>query len=728
MNNHSAVSQKSEDNTLPTLFNWDYAPSKIHRGYAGGILHIDLCEKKAKAVPLSQEERKFFVGGRGFCIKQLWERLKPGMEWSDPANPLVISPGPISGVTQYPGAGKSIVMTLSPLTGIPIDSNSGGHFGPLLKCAGWDALEVVGKSEKKIILLIDGDAGRVSFVEDFIQSEDSHVICEGLTDFYGRDDAGKRHIGVICTGRASKTSRWGMLNFSLYDPNRKVTRMKQAARGGIGMVFMDKGIKAIVVKSSHPLGNMNDPMSPEIVSKLGMKVHKEIFKFDRKQLNMRRTGTPSLVAFCNKHDLLPVNNWRYGQHPEHSKITGTVWEKRFTQGIADGCWYGCSIQCAKSVASYELKTGPYKGKRVLVDGPEYETVGGVGSNDGIFDADFILESNFYCDVYGLDSISIGTGIAFVMECYERGILDREKTGGLELFFGNRDAAMELVHQIADGKGFGLIAGRGIRYMKGYFAEHYGADASVLADIGMEVKGLEFSQYGTKECLSQQAGYAIANKGPQHDETWMMGMEMSHFIPTIKRKAEEIRWFSLFRTWMGLVGLCKMPWADIAPEDNHLKPHPFRFQEHVDNYVALFEAVTGEAFSEEELLKQSERIHNLQRLLNIRMGVYGSDTDRPPYRAMGPVTDEEYLSRESHYDKQLSEERGLNPKKMSLPAKVAALRGCREELYAQLQQAVYEERGWNSEGIPTPETLARLGITSADAMNLIKNTGKEGERQ
>ena len=702
------------------IFSWGYSPSKVKRGYAGGFLKVDLSAEKISSEEITEKDKEIFVGGRGLGLKSLWERLKPEMKWNDPEVPIIVSGGPICGITQYPGTGKSLVVSLSPMTGVPIDSNVGGHFGPLLKMAGWDALEITGKSEKPVIIYIDGDNGKVTLFEDFIEAVDSHLICEDLTDHFGKVHEKKHHVAVICTGRAGKTSPMAMLNFSMYDIPRKGVRMKQAGRGGIGMVLDDKNIKAIVVRTSKPIGNFNDPADEKTLNELGQRVHKECLKLDRGYLNMRRVGTPQLVKYCNAVHLLPVNNYKYGSHPEFWKVADPIWEKLFSQDKPDGCWYGCTMQCAKSVAQFPLKTGPYKGQNVLVDGPEYETLAAVGSNCGIFSPSHILEMNFYLDTYGMDSISAGTGMAFIMECYEAGVIDKEKTGGLELYFGNQDAALELLHQMADGVGFGAIANKGIRYMKKYFEDQYGADPKFLHDIGMENKGLEYSEYVTKDTPAQWSGYAMANKGPQHDETWMMGMELSNFIPTNERRAEEILWFSLFRTWMGLVGLCKMPWADIAPADNAMKPNPFRIQEHVDNYVKVFTAVTGQEIDEKGILEQSERMHTLQRLLNIRMGLWGLAEDTPPYRAMGPVTEEEYLYREKHYDNEIEKYTGIDPTKKKLKERMEILRKAKYELFEDLQQKVYAARGWDERGVPTVETLKRLKIDFPEAVKLINS--------
>ena len=155
-----------------------------------------------------------------------------------------------------------------------------------------------------------------------------------------------------------------------------------------------------------------------------------------------------------------------------------------------------------------------------------------------------------------------------MECFQNGILNKERTGGLDLNFGNSEAALEMLHQLARGEGFGKIAGTGVRKMKELFIKNGWGDAAFLNDIGMENKGLEYSQYMPKESLAQQGGFALTNKGPQHDEAWLIFMDMvNNQIPTFENKAEALHYFPMFRTWFGLVGLCKLPWNDVEPENN-----------------------------------------------------------------------------------------------------------------------------------------------------------------
>ena len=307
-----------------------------------------------------------------------------------------------------------------------------------------------------------------------------------------------------------------------------------------------------------------------------------------------------------------------------------------------------------------------------------------------------------------------------MECYENGIINKENTGGLELNFGNADAAMELIHQMGQGHGFGKIAGLGVRRIKKIFAEDYGADPAFLQDIGMENKGLEYSQYQAKESLAQQGGFALANKGPQHDEAWLIFMDMiNNQLPTFEKKAEALHYFPMFRTWFGLQGLCKLPWNDILPEGNSQTDSPEKIPEHVQNYVDIFNAVTGKNIDKAEMIRQSERVYNFQRVFNLRLGFGTREHDSSPYRALGPVTEEEYESRVERYDRQLKEDVGIDPAGMSTAEKVKAMRKYREGRYETLIDVVYERRGWTSNGVPKLESLQKLGIDFPEVIEVVK---------
>ncbi len=687
-----------------------FTPSLPDKGYNNRSLYVNVGTLEVKEKPVTQQMKDVFIGGRGFGLWHLWNAVKPTTRWNDPENEIIISPGPVAGITQYAGTGKSLVVALSPQTDIPIDSNVGGYFGPLLKFSGFDALELQGKSDRDVILFIDGQKGIIRIEEAPLEPLDSHVLAEVLTHMYAENEADRVNISVVSTGAAAEHSLIGMLNFSWFDQRRGCIRLKQAGRGGIGTVFRDKKIRALVCRGPQVKGDMNHPADFETLAKTGIKYHKEIRENDPHQCMMRRNGTAHIVEIMDAYDLLPTHNFQYGSHPDTHRIDSVYWQSRCTQKTVDGCWYGCSMACAKGADGVMLKTGPYKGHTVTVDGPEYENAAGLGSNCGVFDPDYLLELNFYCDTYGICTITYGTLCAFVMECYQRGILNKERTGGLDMTWGNAEDDLEMMHQMARGEGFGLIAGQGVKKMKELFIKNGWGDPQLINDIGMENKGLEYSQYLSKESLAQQGGYALTNKGPQHDEAWLIFMDMvNKQLPTFEDKAEALYYFPLFRTWFGLNGFCKLPWNDVVPSNNSKQPEAHKIPEHVQNYVDLFSATTGIQIDKEELIHQSAKVYNFQRIFNIRMGKGLRKDDHAPFRALGPVTSEEYLSRQERYDKQIVDEMGLDPATMTLEEKMAAHRTWRQGRYEQLTDAVYKRRGWTPNGVPTLERLKELGL-------------------
>lgn len=722
-----------------------YEPLEIKHGYAGQTLYVNLTTNEIKIKPVSEEMKEKFIGGKGFDLWLMWNSLPfdKKVRWNDPENVIAISSGPLGGSTFYPGSGKSIATTISPLTDIIIDSNVGGYFGPYMKFSGFDALELQGKAENEVMIVIDSDNKVVQILEADDLPDNTYDIAELLTSKYSVDDTDreKQRVSIVSSGAAADHCKWGMLNFSYYDIKRKVIHYKQAGRGGVGTVFRNKKVKAMVCRSPKVTGRSNNPEDFKMAQEAGKHHNKDIVINDPKQNEMRVVGTGHLPEIMNEYDLLPTKNYIIGAHPtlkgEDFPYTREVWRHIYSdtgKGL-DGCWYGCTIACAHFVKEHTVLTGPDKGKIVHVDGPEYETIAGCGSNWDVWDPKWVLEANYYCDNYGLDTISVGTGIAFVMECYEAGILNKERTGGLELNWGNAEAAMELLHQMAKGEGFGKIVGQGIRDMKKYFAENFGGDPQFLHDIGMEHKGLEFSEYMTKESLAQQGGYGFALKGPQHDEAWLIFEDMVRGnLPSFENKAEALWWFPCFRTWFALNGLCKLPWNDVIPPDNNENPvSPLtdpnaraKIPKHLQWYAEYFSGVTGRKSTKEDLVLHSEVVYNFQRIFNIRVngenggGLRGYDSNFP-YRGMGPVTVEEYESRkDQYYEPQLRDVikvEGLDNK--TTEEKMAILRKHRYEQYEKLQDAVYKRRGWSTKGCPSMAKVKELGIDYPEVLKVIE---------
>ena len=697
-----------------------YERPVIEKGYANQTLSVNLSDSKILTKPVSEKMKETFIGGKGFDLWLLWNAVKGTTKWNDPENAICIACGPLGGTPIYPGSGKSIVSSISPTTGSAMDSNVGGYFGPYLKFCGFDALEIQGKSAMPTVVFIDGINQQVQIFEVTGLPEEAYKISEILTDHFG--EGKPRNISVVSTGSGARHSLIGCLNFSWYDSKRSRARLKQAGRGGLGSVFADKGLMAIVARWDTVTVATNNP-DDEVSLKEVAKLHsQEIVEQDPKQNQMSSVGTAHLVTIMNDYDLLPTNNFRYGRHPDAPNMGMEVYRSLFDKGY-DGCWVGCTLACAHGIKDFVPSTGPYKGKKVFVDGPEYETIAGCGSNIGVFDPLHVVEMNFYCDTYGLDTISAGTSIAFAMECYEMGLINKTHTGGLDLSFGNGQAALELLHQMASGDGFGTIIGQGVRRMKHIFSTEFGANRAIMEDIGMEAKGLEFSEYMPKESLAQQGGYGLALKGPQHDEAWLIFLDMVHnFMPTFEQKAEALHWFPMFRTWFGLCGLCKLPWNDVVPPDNKQTKEPAKVRKHVEWYTKYFNAVTGKNVEPDDLIKMSERVYNFQKIFNLKMGLGRREHDAIPYRAMGPVTADEYESRQDRYDGQLKDIHKIDIEGKGTTEKIMILRKLREQRYEELKDAVYKRRGWTKDGIPTLDTVKRLGIDFPEVIDVLKANG------
>jgi len=386
-----------------------YEAREIVRGYNRRTLHVNLTDGTIEERPVSDDMITKFTGGRGFGLKLLWDSISPGTRWDSEDNVLAITNGPMCGNTQYPGSGKSICLTVSPSTDIVCDSNVGGFFGPFLKFSGFDAIAIQGKAAEDVVVVVDGVNSEVRIETAPFEETNTHLLSEQLAHIYAVEDTEKarQRVSSISSGLGAEHSYWGCLNSSFYDPRRKVARVKQAGRGGLGTVLRDKNVKAVVSVVSKFTGVENNPADPVTIARVGTKLHREIRDLDRHQCNMRAVGTGHLVEIMDAYDLLPCENYRFGSFPKASKLYSPKFYELFTKVIPDGCWHGCTMACSKTVDGFELRTGPYAGHRVTVDGPEYETIG-CGSNMGLWEPEWVLEFNFYCDTYGLDTISSGT--------------------------------------------------------------------------------------------------------------------------------------------------------------------------------------------------------------------------------------------------------------------------------------------------------------------------------
>ena len=345
------------------LAEYQYAAPKVQQGYAGQTLYVNVATGHIESRPVDDEMKEKFVGGKGFGLWRLWHAVTGETKWNDPENEIVIASGPLAGTILYPGTGKSLVVGISPLTGIVVDSNVGGYFGPLLKVAGWDALEVQGKAAEEVVVFIDGDAGRVTVEAAPQDAVNTHLISEQLTAMYAKDDGDKRNVSVVSAGQGSEHTRIGCLNVSWYDPRRKAVRVKQAGRGGLGTVLRDKKIKAIVVPQDGLKAEANDPADIKRDPR-GRPAH---------QQGNRRPGRRAEPDAPRRHRAPGRDHERLRpaavlQLPlrrairRRSKIHSKVWDALFTQGIPDACFYGCTMACSKGVDQFRVAHRAVQGR------------------------------------------------------------------------------------------------------------------------------------------------------------------------------------------------------------------------------------------------------------------------------------------------------------------------------------------------------------------------------
>ena len=197
---------------------YEYKKGEIQKGFANRTLYINLSNGKIKEKKVTEDMKKLFTGGRGFGLKLLWDSIKHSTRWNSDENELIITTGPLCGATQYPGSGKSLCLTISPSTDIICDSNVGGFFGPYLKFAGFDAVEIQGKAKHDVIIIIDGEKGKISIETAPLEDTNSHIVNEQLTYIYASEDSDKsrQKISVVSAGKGAENSYWGCLNFSFY--------------------------------------------------------------------------------------------------------------------------------------------------------------------------------------------------------------------------------------------------------------------------------------------------------------------------------------------------------------------------------------------------------------------------------------------------------------------------------------------------------------------------------
>ncbi len=708
-----------------------YSKSPLNHGYANQILTIDLDEGITATPKLDPKVRDFFIGGRGLGLYLLHRRMTAEMTASDPGNPLILSPGPLGGIPQFPGTSKCMAISLSPITGIPGVSNFGGHFGAYLKYAGFDALEITGKSEDDCMIVIDSFKEEISVtaVPSLGQVFD---LQNAIVEKFIQEGFRKNDIVFVTTGIGAGNTTYGCINSHYFDAAKPVDgtkglfRTKQAGRTGLGTVMMDKKIRAIVILSHYPHGeNPYGAADWSKVKQAGAKLHHIIKEVDPQSLSMYRKGSAGLITFMNKEEYqsLPVKNYQFGSDAQASKICGKYYaEHLFDHRGLDGCFPGCNLQCTKG-GWVTLAAGEHKGSKVWVDGPEYETAAGFGSNLGIWNPEFIMEANWHCDNYGIDTITTAVIMAFLMECFQREYLVKEDSGGFVLRWGDEEAALTFIHQIAYGETeLAREAGKGMLALIDWIADKYAGRTGKphprreLEQFAMHSKGLPFSLYRTHRSLSMQGSYAAASDiGAHHAAAWLVKVDMLGAFPTFQDKARALITYPRVRLGNDNLGLCKLPWVDVFNPESATMPNTDKYINPASQkiYAEFYNGMLGTDMTWEKIFEQTDRDINLQRVMNVMR--YGGNTgsyDWIPDRAIGPIDDLLYDSEHEYYNRELAQllEKPLaEVQNMKTGGKRDSLMSRRKEQLIKLIRAYYDERGWNASGIPTIDTLKEIGL-------------------
>jgi len=706
----------------------NYPQRAINRGYTNRILTVDVTSGTIATPELDPQIRDYFIGGRSLGLYLLHQAVTPDTAADDAANPLILANGPLGGIPQFPGTAKAMAVALSPLTGNPGVSNFGGYFGAFLKYAGFDALQVTGKSDREVILVINGFTREIT-IEAAPHDDQAFDLEKHLAERFTAAGYDRRNIAFMSTGIGAITTSYGCINSHYFDVTKPakdggkgVWRTKQAGRTGIGSVMRGKGLLAIVVLAGYPHGdNPYGAADWEKVRDAGRRLHAIVKEVDPQQLKMARKGSAGLITFMSKQEYqsLPVNNFQGGSDPRAHLICGKHYaEHLFEHRGMDGCFPGCNLQCTKG-GWVTLVSGAHTGQKVWVDGPEYETAAGFGSNLGIWSAEFIMEANWHCDNYGMDTISAATIMAFLMECFQRGYLTRKDGEGLELTFGNERAATIFIHQLAHGEtAMARAAGQGMvateQWVAACFQKRSGRDASAeLAHFAMQTKGLPFSFYRTHRSLSMQGSYAAASDiGAHHAAAWLIKADLLGAFPTFQDKARALMTYPRVRLGNDNLGVCKLPWVDVfnpesakrINEDVYINPAS------QDIYADFYNGMLGTNLTWEQIFEQTDRDINLQRVMNVMQ--YGTATaahDWIPDRAIGPTEDLLYEEEADYNDAEVERLTGKSVAGMSTTEKRQLLMANRKQELQRLVAVYYAERGWNEKGIPRVETLKQLGL-------------------
>ncbi len=552
--------------------------------YAGRLLRVDLTEGKVYKEEIPKEIMKRFIGGRGLGTHYLFNLMDPKADPFSPENPLIFATGPLTG-TPAPTGGRYMVLCKGPLNGLIACSNSGGHFGAELKCAGYDLVIFQGKAETPVYLEIKDDEVGLK-AADHIWGKETYDTTDILREEFGDDNA-----KVACIGPAGENR----VRFACIINEKH----RAAGRSGVGAVMGSKNLKAIVVRGTSRPSAPEKERFMEIIKAKVNTLKKDPVTGE----GLPKLGTKVLDNIVNEHGAYPTRNFQTGVFESTSEVSGEALIEKGYLKKNRGC-FACPIKCARVT---ELPTGS-KG-----EGPEYESGWAMGACMGIEDLAVITEANYLCNRLGIDTISCGVTLACAMELYEKGLISKEELGGgPELKFGSTESLIFYTHAIAYRKGLGD------RLAEGSYRLALSCGAP---DLSMSVKGQELPAYDPRGVQGQALAYATSNRGGCHVRAYLISPEVLGVPKKLDPQSTEgkAEWVKIFQDLTAVIdscGLCLFSSFALGAED----------------YRELLTAATGFDYTVDEMLRCGERIWNLERLFNLKAGMT-SDTDTLPKRLL-----------------------------------------------------------------------------------------------
>ncbi|MEK6239291.1 MAG: aldehyde ferredoxin oxidoreductase family protein, partial [Planctomycetales bacterium] len=472
-------------------------------GWTGKLLRVNLTTGEHSVEAIPQEWLKEYVGGRGLAVRYLYEEMDPTVDPLSPENNLIFATGPLTG-TPTPCGARYMVVTKGALTGAVTTSNSGGHWGPELKFAGYDLLILEGRSPKPSYLFIYDDRVEIRDAAAYWGKGVFHTE-DGL-----RKEVGLPNLRVACIGPAGEK----LVRFACIVNDKH----RAAGRSGVGAVMGSKNLKAIAVRGTGGV----DVADPPAFMKSVWSMRAEMQDHPQR-LSFASVGTAATMDLTQACGGLPTRNFLQGQFEEHENLNGNA--VKDTRMVANKACFACTIACGRvcklgdASDKFLVNTHPRNWKQAG-EGPEYENAWALGADTGVGDLDAVLKANWLCNDLGMDPISMGATLAAAMELYENGVIDDSQVE-MPLKFGSGDAVVRMTEATAYREGFGDELAEGSKRM----GEKLGRP-----EVFMGSKGQEFPAYDPRGFQGMGVAYATCNRGGCHLRAWTPGLETTTMDP------------------------------------------------------------------------------------------------------------------------------------------------------------------------------------------------------